>query len=78
MFTTSSLETRKSLARLGSAVLILPQVDADARDLGNDLVAVPIADDDLGRVTTSGALSLPWARHNMNDKCIPEVFHEGF
>lgn len=50
VFTTSSLETQKSLARLGSAVLILPQIDAEARDLSDGLIAVPIADDDLGRV----------------------------
>lgn len=34
VFTTSSLEVQKSLARQRAAVLILPQVDAEARDLG--------------------------------------------
>ena len=50
VFTTSSLEVQKSLARQRAAVLILPQVDADARDLGDGLVAVPIADEHLGRI----------------------------
>lgn len=50
VFTTSSLEVQKSLARQRAAVLILPQVDAEARDLGDGLVAVPIADEYLGRI----------------------------
>lgn len=50
VFTTSSLEVQKSLARQRAAVLILPQVEADVRDLGDGLVAVPIADEDLGRI----------------------------
>ena len=50
VFTTSSLEVQKSLARQRAAVLILPQVDAEARDLGDGLVAVPIDDQYLERI----------------------------